>query len=304
MQIVSTLADLNLPAPAYLTIGAFDGVHRGHQALIGGMVQAAHAANHTAVVVTFYPHPSVVLRGRRPSFYLSTQEAKAGHLAALGVDALVVQPFTAEFALVTAAEYVAQLRHHARLTQLWCGADFALGHQRQGDVAFLRALGVQVQVVEPTLFDGEIISSTRIRQCLRDGAVEQAHRYLGRPFAIQGEVQPGAQRGRTLGFPTANVSVNEACAIPAFGVYACRAHTAHGTFAAVTNIGVRPTFEGTPQPTIEAHLLDFSGNLYGHTLRLDFVAHLRPEQKFPGLEALVAQIRRDVASARSILQEA
>lgn len=304
MQIVSTLADLSLSAPACVAIGAFDGVHRGHQALIGGMVQAAHAANQAAVVVTFYPHPSVVLRGRRPSFYLSTPEDKASHLAALGVDALVVQPFDAAFALVTAADYVAQLHHHARLSQLWCGADFALGHQRQGDVAFLRALGVEVRVVEPTLFDGEIISSTRIRQCLRDGAVEQARRYLGRPFRLTGMVMAGAQRGRTLGFPTANVSVNEACAIPAFGVYACRAHTAHGTFAAVTNIGVRPTFDGPPQPTIEAHLLDFSGNLYGHTLRLDFVAHLRPEQKFPSLDALVAQIQRDVASARAILQEA
>lgn len=304
MKTISTLADLSLFTPAYLTIGAFDGVHRGHQALIGGMVQAAHAANQAAVVVTFYPHPSVVLRGRRPSFYLSTPEDKASHLAALGVDALVVQPFDAAFALVTATDYVAQLHHHARLSQLWCGADFALGHQRQGDVAFLRALGVDVRVVEPTLFDGEIISSTRIRQCLRDGAVEQARRYLGRAFRLTGMVMAGAQRGRTLGFPTANVSVNEACAIPAFGVYACRAHTTHGTFSAVTNIGVRPTFEGTPQPTIEAHLLDFSGDLYAQTLHLDFVAHLRPEQKFPSLDALVAQIRRDAAAARALLQEA
>lgn len=303
MQIVPTLADLNLSTPAYVAIGAFDGVHRGHQALIGGMVQAARSAGQAALVVTFYPHPSVVLRGRRPSFYLSTQEDKAAHIAALGVDALVVQTFDAAFALVTASDYVAQLRQHARLSQLWCGADFALGHRRQGDVAFLRALGVTVQVVEPTLFDGEIISSTRIRQCLRDGAVEQARRYLGRPFRLTGQVLTGAQRGRALGFPTANLSVNEACALPAFGVYACRAHTARGSFVAVTNIGVRPTFAGPTEPTIEAHLLDFAGDLYNQTVSLDFVARLRPEQKFPTLAALTAQIERDVIAARECLQE-
>ena len=308
MQHVTSLEALQLDRPAHVTIGAFDGLHRGHQALIGEMVGESHAAGQAAVVITFFPHPSVVLRGRRPSFYLSTPGEKVEYLARLGVDATVTHPFSREVANVPAAEFVDRLVGFARLKRLWVGEDFALGHNREGDVAYLRAAGEQrgfdVHVMEPVLIDGEIISSTRIRQTLRDGAVEQAARYLGRPFRLSGQVVKGAQRGRQLGIPTANVAVGEEHAVPAMGVYAVRAHHAGGVSPAVVNIGFRPTFEGgEARPVIEAHLLDFAGDLYDSTLTLEFVARLRAEMKFPGIDALVAQIKRDIETARVILAE-
>ncbi len=308
MQHVTALELLALDRPAHVTIGAFDGLHRGHQALIGQMVDEAHAAGQAAVVITFFPHPSVVLRGRRPSFYLSTPEEKVDYLARLGVDAVVTHPFNQAVASITAAEFVERLVQYARLSRLWVGADFALGHNREGDVNYLRAAGEQqgfdVHVMEPVLIDGEVISSTRIRQTLRDGAVEQAARYLGRPFRLSGQVVQGAQRGRQLGIPTANVAVSEEHAVPAVGVYAARGYHGSSVSRAVINIGFRPTFEGgEARPVIEAHLLDFTGDLYGTTLTLEFVARLRPEMKFPGIDALVAQIKRDIESARAILAE-
>jgi riboflavin kinase/FMN adenylyltransferase len=306
MQHVTALEDLRLSQPACLTIGAFDGVHRGHQALVSEMVGHARATGKSPVVLTFYPHPSVVLRGRRPSFYISTPEEKAEYLSALGVEAVVTHPFNQEVANISAADFVARLVEYVRLSELWCGSDFALGHNRQGDVAFLRAEGKRrgftVHVTAPVLMDGEVISSTRIRQALRDGAVEQAARMLGRPFRLPGKVVEGAKRGRTIGIPTANLEVWEERAFPAVGVYACRAHHTGNVYSAVTNIGYRPTFNSTePKPTIEAHLLDFSGDLYGSTLTLEFIARLRSELKFSGVEALVAQIQRDIEAARQIL---
>jgi riboflavin kinase/FMN adenylyltransferase len=308
MQHVSALEDLRLDRPACLTLGSFDGVHLGHQALIGAMTEHAHNTGRAAVVITFYPHPSVVLRGRRPSFYLSTPDEKAEYLSALGVDAGVTHPFNHEVATITAPDFVTRLITHAQLSELWCGNDFALGHNREGTVDFLRAQGEQrgfrVTLAQPILADGEAISSTRIRQALRDGAVEQAARYLGRPFRLTGMVVEGAKRGRTIGIPTANLSVSDERAIPATGVYACRVRDLAGADLAVTNIGFRPTFNN-PEPslTIEAHLLDFSGDLYARPLTLDFIARLRPEMKFSGIDALVAQIQRDIGEARNLMSE-
>lgn len=308
IQLASSLSELSLASPAVVTIGAFDGVHRGHQALIGSLVAHARATGRVAVAITFSPHPSVFLRGRRPSFYLTTPDEKAGILAALGVDVLVTHRFDAAFAAITAAEYVGQLVRHARMAELWCGADFALGHNREGNVAYLRAagerLGFTVHVQTPIQLDGEIISSTRIRQCLRDGAVEQAAHLLGRPFRLSGQVVEGARRGRAIGIPTANLAVAEEHAIPAVGVYACRADIPQASgLPAVTNIGYRPTFNSTePKLTVETHLLDFTGDLYGATVSLDFIARLRPEMKFAGVEALVAQIHSDIRTARHLLE--
>lgn len=306
MRHVTSLDELSLAQPSAVTIGAFDGVHRGHQALIGQMVAAAHDNGRAAVVLTFFPHPSVVLRGRRPSFYLSSPEEKAEYLSDLGVDATVTHPFNLAVSEIRASEFVERLLTYARLDELWCGADFALGHNREGTVDFLQAEGARrgfrVRVMPPVLIDGEAISSTRIRQTLRDGAVEQAARFLGRPFRLSGQVVEGAKRGRQLGIPTANLSISEERAVPAVGVYACRAGQDDWQGQAVVNFGFRPTFEGgEARPVIEAHLLDFSGDLYGKTVRLDFVARLRPEIKFPGVEALLAQIHGDIAQARRIL---
>jgi len=307
MQHVTSLEELRLDRPACLTVGAFDGVHRGHQALLGDMTAAARATGRAAVAITFFPHPSVVLRGRRPSFYISTPEEKASLIADLGVDALVTHPFSEAIANIRATEFVERLLDLANLNELWCGDDFALGHNREGTVEFLRAEGKQrgftVKIQPPFLMDGEVVSSTRIRQTLRDGAVEQAARYLGRPFRLAGTVVEGAKRGRQLGIPTANLAVWEEQAAPAVGVYACRAEHADWQGQAVVNIGYRPTFDGAqPKPIIEAHLLEFDGNLYGQTLTLDFVARLRAEMKFAGVEALLAQIRRDIDEARERLR--
>lgn len=306
MRHVTSLEDLGLDRPSLLTIGAFDGVHRGHQALITQMVAEAHATDHAAVVLTFYPHPSVVLRGRRPSFYLSSPEEKAQYLAELGVDVTVTHPFNLAVSQIRAAEFVDRLLKYARLAKLWCGPDFALGHNREGTVEFLEAEGQRrgftVQVMPPVLIDGEVISSTRIRQTLRDGAVEQAARYLGRPFRVEGQVIPGAKRGRLLGIPTANLSISEEWATPAVGVYACRSAAPGWRGNAVVNIGFRPTFDGgDARPTVEAHLLDYDGDLYGQTISLEFIARLRPEIRFPGVQALLEQIQRDILEARRIL---
>lgn len=306
MPHVASLEDLKLTQPACVTLGSFDGVHLGHQALIGDMVRHAHATGQAAVVIAFYPHPSVVLRGRRPSFYLSTPEARAEHVLALGTDAVVTHPFNREVANIRAADFVTTLVEYAKMNELWCGEDFALGHNREGTVAFLQAEGARrgfsVHVTSPVLIDGEIVSSTRIRQTLRDGAVEQAARYLGRPYQLAGWVGNGEKRGRRIGFPTANLSVGEELAIPANGIYATYARLANGVYPAATSIGVRPTFESEDaKVTIEAYLLDFAGDIYHCPLTLDFIARLRPELKFPGVEALQQQIEKDIEQTRQIL---
>jgi riboflavin kinase/FMN adenylyltransferase len=303
---VYALEDLQLDRPACVSIGAFDGVHLGHLALLQPMVEHAHATGQAAVVITFYPHPAVVLRGRRPSFYLSTPEAKADRLLALGLDAVVTHPFNHDVANIRASDFVTRLLELARMRELWCGEDFSLGHNREGTVTFLEAEGRQrgfsVHVTAAGLFDGEVISSTRIRQTLRDGAVEQAARYLGRPFELSGQVVAGNHRGREIGFPMANLAVSDEIAVPANGVYACHAYLPAGTYPAVTSIGVRPTFDtAADKPTVEAHLLNFSGDLFGQTLTLDFAARLRPEIKSAGAELLRRQIEKDIEVARALL---
>ena len=306
MSHVYALEDLRPDRPTCVSIGAFDGVHLGHQAILQPMVEHAHTTGQAAVLITFYPHPAVVLRGRRPSFYLSTPEAKAERLLALGMDAVVTHPFNHDVAAIRATDFVTRLLELARMRELWCGEDFSLGHNREGTVTFLEAEGRQrgftVHVTAPALVDGEVISSTRIRQTLRDGAVEQAARYLGRPFELSGQVVAGSHRGHQIGFPTANLAVSDEIAMPAQGIYACYARLASGRHPAVTSIGVRPTFDTSGNgPTVEAYLLDFSADLYGQTLSLDFVARLRPEIKFAGIEPLRRQIEQDVEMARLIL---
>ncbi len=288
--------------PALLTLGSFDGVHLGHQALIHNLVQSAHDRGYHAVIVTFFPHPAIVLRGPRPAFYLTLPDEKAALFEQLGVDILVTHPFTLEVSQLTAGEFIARLHRAFDFREIWCGADFAFGHRREGTVDWLRSHGYSVKVIEPAAFGGAPISSSRIRQALAEGDLAQANDCLGRPFRLMGVVVEGSRRGRALGFPTANMQIAEEQAYPARGVYACRASLGAGEVKeAVVNIGVRPTFGAADAPIIEAHLLDFDGDLYGQTLRLDFMARLRPEQKFNGVDELLAQIRRDIEQAKSIL---
>ena len=289
-----------------LTIGSFDGVHRGHQLLIRTLVAEAKSKRLPSVVLTFYPHPSVVLRGRQPVFYITSPEEKAALLGGLGVEVVISQRFTEELSQVTASSFLDMLQERLGLASLWIGEDFALGHRREGNRLFLERAsqerGFNLHVVGPVKISGEVVSSTRVREALRSGDVARASIYLGRPFSIPGTVVRGAGRGRTLGIPTANLLVWEERAFPAAGVYACLADFAGGRWKAVTNVGFRPTFdERNRLPTIETHVLDFEGELYEQEVRLSFVERLRDERRFPGPEALVAQIREDILKARQVL---
>jgi len=291
---------------SYVTIGVFDGVHRGHQQLIGRMTQSAHSTQDLAVVINFDPHPAIAL-GYTPPPLLTTVKARAELLDALGVDVLVVLPFTQALAHTSATDFVESLIHHLHLAELWGGPDLALGYRREGDVPFLRRLGAErgfgVRIVEPLVWEGEVVSSSRVRTALRTGDIRQATGCLGRPYRLAGVVIHGDRRGHRIGIPTANISPPPERVIPAGGIYACLAHTQHqGTHPAVVNVGTRPTFvrDGL---VIEAHLLDFDADLYNQMLVLDFVARLRDERAFPGPGALVEQIRNDIARARLILDD-
>ncbi|MGB9776286.1 MAG: bifunctional riboflavin kinase/FAD synthetase [Anaerolineae bacterium] len=303
MEIVRDLESLNLSTPSHITIGAFDGVHRGHQHLIGAMARAAHETGRAAVALTFDPHPGALL-GRSPVAALTTLEERAALIAALDVDVLVILRFTPAMAGTPATRFVHLLRRHLHMVELWVGPDFALGHRREGTVPFLRQLGGEegfvVQVVEPLQWRGAVVSSTRIRAALTAGDIEEANGCLGRPYRLTGRVVHGRGLGRRLGIPTANLAPPPERLIPANGVYAGYAHTQHaGSWPAVVNIGVRPTI-APDHLTVEAHLLDFDGDLYDQTLALDFIARLRDEQTFPSLNALVEQIQRDIARAREV----
>jgi riboflavin kinase/FMN adenylyltransferase len=306
MRHVHNLADANLDRPSIVTIGAFDGVHRGHQHLVAQQVGLARASGALAAVLTFFPHPDTVIRGRGGPFCLTTPEERAGLLAELGVDVVVTHPFDEELRRTRAADFVGQLLCHLRMRALWVGLGFALGYKREGDVPFLiaqgRERGFEVRVVKAMLtLEGEVVSSAAIREALRRGDVERAARCLGRPYRVRGRVMRGARRGWRVGFPTANLEVWEERLVPARGVYAGWAWVGERKAAAVTNVGVRPTFVDDARQTVEVHLLDFEGDLYGREVTFDFVARLRGERRFDGVEALRRQIAADVARARELL---
>jgi riboflavin kinase/FMN adenylyltransferase len=303
MELVrlESLAPRGWPHPA-VSVGNFDGVHLGHQALAEVAVRDAHAMGGLAVVLTFDPHPSQVLSPDRAPRALMTVEQKAEVLGALGVDRLAVLPFTRELSLETPERFARLvLREALGAAVVVVGAGFRFGHRRAGDVRALEACGqameFRVHAMEPVLHEGAPISSTRIREALARGDVEAARDLLGRPFRVDGTVVPGAGRGRTLGIPTANLRPENET-LPGSGVYACRCGSQPA--AAVVNIGRRPTF-GEGATIVEAHLLDFEGDLYGSRLRVEFIARLREERRFPGRQALVAQIHEDIAAARAVL---
>jgi riboflavin kinase/FMN adenylyltransferase len=297
---------------AFLAIGSFDGMHRGHCHLLERMIQAAAEDGAPAVVLTFFPHPRAVLgsAGGSPPFrYLIPLEERLNLLRALPLDALILQPFDAAFSRITAAAFLQTLKKRLGLRSLWCGPSFSMGYQREGNVAYLAEksvpLGFSLYVVPPLDDSGSPISSSRIRRALAEGDLRQAAGLLGRRFTLSGKVIRGAGRGRGLGTPTANLELWPEIALPAYGVYAVWAIHAGRRFAGVTSIGLRPTFEnGAAQgATLETHLLDFDGDLYGSALRVEFVERLRGEEKFPDADTLRRQIGRDIDRARRILLE-
>jgi riboflavin kinase/FMN adenylyltransferase len=305
MELVHGLPSSINARPTVLTIGAFDGVHRGHQYLIGSTVRRARALDWQSAVLTFDPHPDMVINPAADRFYLTSIEEQADQIAALGVDLLIVLPFNREVMALTAQQFMDQVLQAIALRELWVGWDFALGRKREGNLARLReigqALGYSVHPVDAfAMADGSPVSSTRIREALRAGDVAQAAELLGRSFSVHGTVSRGDQRGRTIGFPTANLQVPDHHVLPGDGVYVCRATVGSQRYGAVTNIGLRPTFDGKRR-TVEAYLLDFVDEIYGEVVALDILHRLRGEQKFDGIGALIAQITADVASARAWL---
>lgn len=304
MQPLDSLARLRLNRDVVLTIGVFDGVHLGHQHLIGGVVQRARAIGGLGVVLTFHPHPQLVLRPSLQPAYLNTLEERLTLIAGVGIDLTVTLHFTAETAQVTAREFVTALCRAFRLVELQVGPDFALGHKRQGTFPVLRELGKElgfsVVAAEPWQAEGVVVSSTRIRELIKQGDVDHAARLLGRLCTVCGPVVMGAQRGRTLGFPTANLETDPEVLLPADGVYAVYAEVDGQSYPAVSNIGRRPSFDNAPR-TFEVHFLDFEGDLYGRQVTVRFAQRLREEVRFPDLGALAAQIRADVVRARAVL---
>ena len=307
MQHLQDLSEVQLERSS-LTIGSFDGVHLGHQDLLERMIKPAKELDLPVVVLSFFPHPSVVLRQRTPAFYITTPDEKAELLGKEGVDYVITQSFDLELSKVEAGEFLDRLAAQLGFVDLWAGEDFALGHQRRGNRHYLeqesRARNFQFHLVPPVLVGGEVVSSTRVREALRSGDVARAATYLGRSFKLLGVVQEGAGRGKELGIPTANLKIWEERAYPAVGVYACIAEVDGVQKHAVTNIGFRPTFEDELKlPVIETHILDFERELYGQEVKLEFIDRLRDEIRFTGPEALLEQIEVDISHARSLLDE-
>lgn len=306
MNVIDDLAKAGLQEETILTIGAFDGVHRGHQILVEAVVERARAANRLAALITFHPHPAMVLAPDRAPRYLTTPGEKAALLQSLGVDLVVLLPFNCQVAATSAREFMEMVSEHLHLRELWIGADFALGRNREGDVVRLRELGRElgynVHVIEPLVDGAQPISSSRIRALLHEGQVAEAARLLGRHPNLSGEVVMGAQRGRTLGFPTANLKVRSERAVPADGVYAVFAILGQERYPAVANVGVRPSFDNG-QRTVETHIFDFDLDIYGCDLVVEFVVRLRAERRFEDIDDLVAQIKQDSEVARRVLDK-
>lgn len=304
----ATLDELRL-MNTWLAVGAFDGVHRGHQAVLSRVAADAHAQGATAAALTFHPHPAVVLRGRTGPYYLTTLEERAERMQALGIDEVIVHPFNREVAAMTARDFMQQLRSRIDLRRLVVGPDFALGHNREGSVDYLAGLGAelgyQVEVLPQVVLADAPVSSSRIRQTLLEGDVVAAAEMLGRPHSLEGPIVPGDGRGRTIGIPTANLDLPADLLLPKSGVYACYAILEGQTYQAVANIGVRPTFRDghPPLPRLEAHLLGFSESLYDRRIRVEFIRRLRDERRFENAVALVEQIHADIRSAQEIFAE-
>jgi riboflavin kinase/FMN adenylyltransferase len=307
MQVLRSIADLSqVPGPVFLAIGVFDGVHRGHQAVIGTAATHAGEAQGTAVVVTFDPHPAKILRPNESPRLLTATQHKIALIRRLGVSHLLVLTFDREFAATPPEEFVRQLVVAARpLREICVGAEWSFGKNRAGNLALLKKLGVSldfnvVGVEAVRAADGTIISSTAIRKAVEAGDFATAREMLGRDYTILGTVEEGQHVGRSLGFPTANLSAHSE-QFPPDGVYVAEGLLDGRVYHGVVNLGVRPTISGgTPQRVLEFHLLDFEGDLYGRDIELKFLRYLRPEKKFESLAALRDQITRDVAQAREI----
>jgi riboflavin kinase/FMN adenylyltransferase len=291
--------------PLHLTFGVFDGVHRGHRALIGELVAGARAAGARAVVGTFDVHPARVVAPQHAPLALSSAEEKIALLEAAGADDVVLWRFDRAFASLEAEEFVERIARAGRVRRVLVGFDLVFGHARRGDARLLRELGSRhgFDVAEgaPVAFEGAPISSSRIREALVAGDIATANAMLGREYGVRGTVVHGAGRGRVLGYPTINIATPSDRQLPADGIYAMRVAVGGETLPAAANLGVRPTFEASGARLLEAHLLDVERDLYGQPVDARFVARIRDERKFGSSEELTRQIAADVEAARAVL---
>ena len=292
--------------PTLLTIGVFDGVHLGHRHLLDHLIARAREKGCLSCVVTFKTHPEKVLKRKDTLPWICTLQERVRLLKAAGIDVVVPISFTRDVANLSAYEFVSMLKTHLKMCDMVLGPDFALGKQRKGDLEHLHSigeeLGFRVEVVKPAKLGDEIISSSAIRQLLVEGDIKRVERMLGRYFSLEGRVVVGDQRGRTLGFPTANLKVQPEQAMPRDGIYATIARHGDCQMPSVTNIGVRPTFDGLKH-LIETFIMDYAGNIYGKKLRIDLVARLRDEMRFSNAQELVVQMHKDVEKAKQIFKD-
>ena len=302
MEIFHGTENANIIRPTVLTLGVFDGLHLGHQKIMETVVERAHAAECAATAITFDPHPRAVLHPQTAPPLLQTLDQRLANFKILGIQQAIVVHFTKEFASQDASVFLKRIVHERlQAKEVYLGHGFAFGHGRSGNIDLLRKmsgeLGFKADEVPEVRLRGIRISSSRIRELLREGRANLARRMLGRPYGIEGVIKRGDRRGHTIGYPTANLKPQNRV-VPKFGVYATATLIDGKWKKGVTNIGVRPTFESDSEPSIETHIFDFEGNLYGSVLRVRFLHRIRDERKFSGIEELKAQIEKDASTAR------
>ncbi|MFZ9859314.1 MAG: bifunctional riboflavin kinase/FAD synthetase [Roseiflexaceae bacterium] len=306
MQIITGLPETAHTTNAIATVGVFDGMHRGHRHLMHALATRAQSQNKRAVVITFDPHPDQLLRPDSFAGLLQTPAQRMIDMTSCGIDETYVVPFTDEIRQLTAAEFMTRIKAASNLSELWVGWDFALGRGREGTVDRLRDIGnthaFTVEQIQRIQIDTTTPSATRIRAALKDGDVALANSMLGYRHTYAGVVVTGDKRGRTIGFPTANLSIDSRIMLPKFGVYATILLVGDQRLASVTNIGMRPTFAGL-QPRIEAHVLDQHLDLYDQHVTLELVDFVRPEQKFTSIESLIHQIEHDAQHTRMLFAQ-
>jgi len=306
VKVIHSISDLaSLPGPLFLAIGVFDGVHRGHQAVISTSARHAHAADGTPVVVTFDPHPAKVLRPNDAPHLLTAREHKIDLIRALGVAHLLIIEFNQKFAATPPEEFVRQLISHSKpLHEICVGHEWSFGRNRAGNLTLLKSLGAElgfnVVGIPPVMGDGHVVSSTAIRNAVKTGKFDEAAAMLGRPYSILGTVTGGEKLGTKFGFPTANLSAHSE-QFPPDGVYFAEAWIDGVLYHGVVNLGIRPTVaQGEAQRILEIHILDFAEDIYGKNVEVRFLQYLRPERKFPNIDALIQQIEVDVQQARKL----
>lgn len=311
MQVYHSVSELDQTASysSSVAIGNFDGMHLGHQKLILTTVEYAHSHNSIPTALTFFPHPSQILKPSSTPLRLTTLSEKIYQLEKLNIEKVLVANFDKSFMNLEANEFFdLYLLKALKAKSIHVGFDFRFGKNRAGDIPFLKQLcdknNIQLSIQEPFLLEGQKVSSTLIRENLRNNNIEQANKLLGRPYSVWGTVVPGAKKGSQLGFPTANLSYSTEKVVPTNGVYATKFYTNNTCYESVTNVGVRPTLhsEAPAYPVIETHLFNFQNNLYDSSAIVEFLFKVREEKKFNSLEELRKQIEKDIEKVKGFFK--